>query len=255
MTPARPEPTRAVPPVAGPKPVPAPPVVQPPATRPPAAQPMAAQSPTSDRDDPGAPRFAPVDELPDDTRRLRLLALAGLVLVLLVALPAFLLIRDSSKDPATASLNSLSLPGWAAVGHDDQSSGSRWCVQTCRWHERTWRSTKAAGDTDPAYRSALTVAGWTPLTTGCPAGGAGTGTYSCWQRDQYRLDLWTRNAPCGLAGVAPSPGASLPSAAPSATTDLLPVPDASASAPPPTCAGALVTAKVAARIDQHWQDR
>jgi hypothetical protein len=248
VAPARPEPTRAAPPVA-PKPAPAP-GVRPPA----AAQPQpSGQPPRAEPADPAPPRFAPVGELPDDTRRLRLLALAGLVLVLLVALPAFLLIGDSARDPVTAGLDSLALPGWAAVGHEDQRTGSRWCVQTCQWHERTWRSSKAATETDPAYRSALTAAGWAPLTTGCPAGGAGT--YSCWQREQYRLDLWTRDAPCALANVAPSPGASLPSTAPSASTDLLPVPGASASAPPPACAGALVTAKVAARIDQHWQDR
>ena len=266
-TPARSEPPRAAPPKVAPEPAQVPGAkppsgVQPqPARTDPAgtavrrAEPHRAEPHRAEPAEGDPPRFARVGELPDDTRRLRLLALAGLVLVLLVALPAFLLIRDSAKDPVTGGLDSLALPTWAAVGHEDQSSGSRWCIQTCEWHERTWRSSKAAGETDPAYRSALTAAGWTPLTTGCPAGSAGTGSYSCWQREQYRLDLWTRDAPCGLANVAPSPGASLPSAAPSPSGDLLPVPGASASAPPPTCAGALVTAKVAARIDQHWQDR
>jgi hypothetical protein len=198
-----------------------------------------------------APRFASVSELPDDTRRLRLTALAGLVLVLLVALPLFLLIRDSAKDPVTANLDSLNVPSWAAVGHEDATSGSRWCVKTCRWRERTWRSDKASRDTDPAYRSALSAAGWTTLTTGCPAA-PGTGSYSCWQREQYRLDLWTRDAVCGLSGVAPSPGATLPAATPSAGPNDLPLPVPSASGPPPTCQGALVTAKVAARLDPHW---
>jgi hypothetical protein len=182
------------------------------------------------------------------------LVLVGLVLVLLVALPAFVLIRDSAKDPAAAGLDALSLPAWAAVAHDDQNSGSRWCIQTCRWHERTWRSTKAAQDTDPAYRKALSAAGWSPLTTGCPSAPS-TGKYSCWQHEQYRLDLWTRDALCGLAGVVPSPGATLaPSASPSAGSELLPIPGASPSAPA-TCNGALVTAKVADRIDPHWQAR
>jgi hypothetical protein len=201
-----------------------------------------------------ANRFAPVSELPDDTRRLRLTTLAGLVLVLLVALPLFLLIRDSGKDAVTANLDSLNLPAWAAVAHDDGTSGSRWCIKTCRWRERTWRSDKGAGDTDPAYRSALSAAGWTPLTTGCPAA-PGTGSYSCWHREQYRLDLWTRDAVCGLSGVAPSPGASLPSAAPSAGANDLPLPVPSASGPPPTCQGSLVTAKVANRVDPHWTAR
>jgi hypothetical protein len=196
-----------------------------------------------------------VTELSDDTRRLRLTALAGLVLLLLLALPAFLLIRDSGRDAVTAELNGLALPSWAAVGHQDQISGNRWCIETCRWHERTWRSSKAAAETDPAYRSALAAAGWTALATGCPAA-PGTGTYSCWQREQDRLDLWTRNAVCGLANVAPSPGATPPSTAPSAAAPGdLPVPGASASGPPPACQGALVTAKVAPANDPHWQDR
>jgi hypothetical protein len=195
------------------------------------------------------------DDLPDESRRLRLTALVGLVLVLLVALPLFLLIRDSAKDPVITNLNSLSLPGWAAVGHQDHTSGSRWCIQTCLWRERTWRSTKPTADTDKAYRSALSAAGWSPLTTGCPAGN-GTGTYSCWQRDQDRLDLWTRDAVCGLAGVAPSPGASAPSAAPSVPgPNELPLPVPSASGPPPTCQGALVTAKVAPATDPQWREQ
>jgi hypothetical protein len=199
--------------------------------------------------------FAPAGYLPDQSQRLRLTALVGLILVLLVALPLFLLIHDSAKDPVISNLNSLSLPKWAAVGYQDQSSGSRWCIQTCRWRERTWRSTKATADTDQAYRSALSGAGWSPLTTDCPAA-PGAGKYSCWQREQDRLDLWTRDAACGLAGLAPSPGASAPSAAPSPSgPDVLPLPVPSASGPPPTCPGSLVTAKVAPVTDPHWQDQ
>jgi hypothetical protein len=234
-----------------------PPVRPEPVTSPPRVDPLRAEPPLraevggAGADEP--PRYAPVSELPDETRWLRLTALAGLVLVLLVALPAFVFIRDSARDPVTIGLDALALPGWSAVAHDDENSGSRWCIQTCRWHERTWRSTKPAKDTDPAYRTALSAAGWTPLTTGCPSA-PGTGAYSCWQHEQYRLDLWTRDAACGLAEVVPSPGASLPSASPSGAMDDLPIPGATASAPP-TCAGALVTAKVADRIDPHWQDR
>ncbi len=121
------------------------------------------------------PHFAPVSELPDETRWQKLTLLAGLVLVLLVALPAFVLIRDSAKDPVASNLDALSLPAWAAVAHDDENSGSRWCLETCRWHERTWRSTKPAKDTDATYRTALSAAGWSPLTTGCPAA-PGTGS-------------------------------------------------------------------------------
>jgi hypothetical protein len=217
------------------------------------AEPPAGSQPSGHETD--EDRFAPDGDLPDESRRLPLTALAGLVLVLLVALPLFLLIRDSAKDPVISNLNSLSLPGWAAVGHQDQSSGSRWCIQTCRWRERTWRSTKATADTDQAYRSALSSAGWSPLTTGCPAA-PGTGKYSCWQREQNRLDLWTRDAVCGLSNVAPSPGAPAPSVAPSPSDpNLLPLPEPSGSGPPPTCQGALVTAKVAPVTDPHWQEQ
>lgn len=182
-------------------------------------------------------------------RPVHILALAAVTVLLLGALPLVLFLRSTGNDPVVKNLNSLSLPAWADVRHQDDASGSRWCVQDCRLTERTWRSSKAAADTDRAFQAALSGAGWVRWQTpGCPK--LRTGTYTCWQRDQYVLDLWTRNAVCGLSGVAPSPGAPPPSTSPSPLSPLDPAP--TASGPPPTCAGSLVTAKVGERIDPNW---
>jgi hypothetical protein len=141
-------------------------------------------------------------------------------------------------------LDSLSLPDWAAQGHQDASSGNRWCVQTCRLRERTWRSAKPATDTAPVYQRALLDAGWhRSRTTGCPTA---PGSYTCWERDEFILDLWTRNAPCDLANVAPAPGTSA-SADPGGA---IPAPNGSES--PAICTGSLITAKVANRVDPNW---
>jgi hypothetical protein len=201
----------------------------------------------------GSPRRGtdPADAAPGgrlqlrQARQLRLVTLAAVAIVLLAALPAIFLARDATRDPVFASLDSLRLPGWAAQGHEDAATGNRWCVETCRLRERTWRSTKPAKDTAPAYQQALADAGWFPWTTaGCPK--VATGVYTCWQRDEFALDLWVRDAPCDLSAVvAPSAGAGgSPSAAP--------IPTPTGSEPPPTCAGSLVTAKAADRVDPHW---
>jgi hypothetical protein len=117
-------------------------------------------------------------------------------------------------------------------------------VQTCRLRERTWRSARPASDTAPVYQRALVDAGWSrSRTTGCPT----TPGYTCWERDEYVLDLWTRDASCDLAGLVPAPGTSAPSGNPSG-----PAPTPDGSAPPAVCAGSFVTAKVANRVDPNW---
>jgi hypothetical protein len=181
-----------------------------------------------------------------ETRRLRLVILAAVAVVLLAALPAIFVIRDASADPVFAGLDSLSVPGWAAQSHQDLFSGNRWCVETCRLRERTWRSTKTTKDTDPVYQQALIAAGWQHWHgTACPSA---AGVYTCWQRDEYALDLWTRDAPCDLANVAPLPGTSPSALDPNAT----PIPAPTGSEPPATCDGSLVTVKVANRADPNW---
>jgi hypothetical protein len=193
------------------------------------------------------------------------MALTIAAFVLLVALPAVFLVRDASTDPVFAGLDRLNLPGWAAQVHQDTATGSRWCVDTCRLRERTWRSAKPAQNTDPVYRQALTGAGWHLLHTGaCPA--PPTGVYTCWERDEYVLDLWTRDAACDLGNLAPAPGR--PAApAPGASGGPGPTPGASgspgldpgagipspgASDPPKTCEGALVTAKATEKANNLW---
>jgi hypothetical protein len=173
-----------------------------------------------------------------------LVALGAVAVVLLALLPAIFLVRDASGDPVLAGLDSLELPSWAAQSHQDQASGNRWCVDTCRLRERTWRSTKPAADTDPVYQRALISAGWRPWhTPGCPTA---NGSYTCWQRDEYVLDLWTRDTPCDLASLPPVP----PAGGPSVTAT--PVAPPTGTEPPATCAGSLVTAKVANRVDPNW---
>ncbi len=182
--------------------------------------------------------------LTPNAKRFRLAALAAVAVLLLGALPAFFVIRDAVRDPVFAGLDALNLPSWADQQHVDQASGSRWCVDTCRLRERTWRSAKTAQETDPVYESALLAAGWSRWhTAGCPKGG--TGVYTCWQRDQYKLDLWTRPAACALNDLAPTLG-------PSANASATPVPTPTGTGPPPTCAGSLVTATVADGADPSW---
>ena len=124
-------------------------------------------------------------------------------------------------------------------------------MDTCRLRERAWRSTKPAADTDPVYQQALTSAGWRPWhTPGCPTA---NGSYTCWQRDELVLDLWTRDTPCDLASLPPVPVGGGPSA--SATPIATPIATPTGAEPPKTCAGSagsLVTAKVVNRVDPNW---
>jgi integrin beta 3 len=170
--------------------------------------------------------------------------LAAVAVVLLAALPAIFLVRDAAADPVFAGLDSLQLPSWAAHSRQDMSSGNRWCVRSCRLRERTWRSDRPAADTNPVYVTALTDAGWRPWSTsGCPK----VPGLTCWQRDEYALDLFTRDLPCDLASLPPTPTGSVD---PSASAPVPPAPNG--PEPPATCVGSLVSAKVANRIDPNW---
>jgi hypothetical protein len=149
----------------------------------------------------------------------------------------------------------LQLPSWAVQGHTDQAAGNRWCIGTCRLRERTWRSAKGATDTAPAYEQALAEAGWQRWQTGgCPK--PQSGVYTCWQRDEYVLDLWVRDAPCDVTNVPGAPASAGPGGAASTGPDASggpgPLPTPSGSEPPPTCGGSLVTAKVGNGVDPHW---
>jgi hypothetical protein len=221
------------------------------------------EPPEPDGPEAGSGRRAPLSRAPlsraplsQQARRARLITLVVVAVALLGVLPAALLLRDTGKDPVLTAMDSLSVPGWASEQHEDVATGNRWCIDTCRLRERTWRSAKPAKETDPAYQQALVQSGWLPWhTAGCPTGTAGV--YSCWQRDQYVLDLWTRDAPCDLSNVAPAPSAGTPSGAPPSGTagagpSAVPIPTPTGSEPPSTCSGSLVTVKVSEKVDPHW---
>src|SRR5262249_26782633 len=144
----------------------------------------------------GVPGTGRVDEVVERrVVRAATLLLAGIALVVLGALPTFFFIRDAMRDPVFVELDKLAVPSWAALAHQDYESGSRYCIQTCAFRSRTWQSARSVNETDAAYQAALRRAGWQPSTAaGCPKGVPGK--YTCWQRDQLVLDLYTRDANC-----------------------------------------------------------
>jgi hypothetical protein len=175
--------------------------------------------------------------------------------VLLAVLPALFLIRDAARDPVYAGLDALAVPAWANLGHEDMYSGNRYCVGSCRLRERVVQSGRPSAETDPAYQGALRTAGWERLTGAqCPK--TATGVYSCWQRDQYVLDLWTRDASCATSQAGgPNPGPSL--VVPSNAIDAVPsaAPSVAPTARGPVtaaCPASQVTVKVGNRADPLW---
>jgi integrin beta 3 len=126
-------------------------------------------------------------------------------------------LRSASKDPVFGSLDSLGVPSWAAQDVRDNGSGSRWCFIDCRFRERIAQSAKPFNETTAAYTAALTAAGWQSWkVTECPETpiAKDQGTYSCWKRDEFTLDLWVRLPECAVDQVAAQdPTAQLPKAA------------------------------------------
>jgi hypothetical protein len=179
-------------------------------------------------------------------RQLQQLRTATVVVALLVILGAplaFYVVREVTRDPVFVELDGLDLPSWAARQHSDQAEGSRWCIRECRFRERTWESQRSPVETDQAYERALREAGWRVWNApGCPPENI-DGFETCWQRDEYVLDMWIREPTCEtLPRFGASPGANPPAAAPGAST--APSPAAS----PSGCSGALVTVRVINRI-------
>jgi len=132
-----------------------------------------------------------------EQQRLRMLTLMAVVVVVLGALPLYLLVQAATRDPVFTSLDALQVPSWAAGAAKDQVAGSRWCIMECRFRERDIASEKAPDETNTAYVQALESAGWVRWkpAVGCPQGDV-DGHYSCWRRDEYTLDLWVRDKPC-----------------------------------------------------------
>jgi len=153
-----------------------------------------------------------------EQQRLRMLTLMAVVVVVLGALPLYLLVQAATRDPVFTSLDALQVPSWAAGASTDQVAGSRWCVLECRFRERDIPSAKTPDETNTVYVKALEQAGWVRWKpAGCPLEHV-DGHYSCWRRDEYTLDLWVRSKPCSdellrnRPTVAPDPSAAaLPS--------------------------------------------
>lgn len=142
-------------------------------------------------------------------RQLRQVTLMSLAALVLLVLPAIFGIRALSSDPVFSSLDELNVPSWAATNIEDQGSGSRWCFLDCRFRERIAESEKAFPETSQAYTKALTEAGWTQWKVAdCPENPINTeeGAYSCWQRDEFTLDLYVSLPGCAVDQVIPEAG-------------------------------------------------
>ncbi|MFI1992743.1 hypothetical protein [Actinoplanes sp. NPDC020271] len=137
-------------------------------------------------------------------RRLRLITLSTLAAVVLLVLPAFFGLRAVSSDPVFASLDSLSVPAWADEKPEDQGSGSRWCFLECRFRERMADSQRDFKETTQAYTKALEAAGWTLWKVAdCPESPVKPeeGTYTCFRRDEFTLDLAVGLPDCAVDQV------------------------------------------------------
>jgi hypothetical protein len=171
--------------------------------------------------------------------RVRLATLISVVVVILGALPLYLMIQAVTRDPVFTSLNALRLPAWAAADPTDSSFGSRWCIMNCRFRERDLTSQRPTDETASVYQNALKSAGWQPWKVGqCPDTQA-PGHYSCWRRDEYTLDLWVRDPPCKSDPLRQRPTVG-PPASPGA-----------AGTKPDDCSGSMISIKVRNRIDDE----
>jgi hypothetical protein len=169
-------------------------------------------------------------------QQLKVATLVVVAMLLLLAYPIYELTKAGVKDPVLGQLDSLNLPGWADMRHDDATAGSRWCINQCRFRQRTWESERKP---DLAYDTALREAGWRPRTDGiCPAVQEGTAT--CWKYDEFVMDMWVREPVCDVppprASASPRPSAS-------------PGPSGQAAPSAPTCPGSLVTMKIFNAVD------
>nr|MDT0656456.1 hypothetical protein [Micromonospora sp. DSM 115978] len=182
-----------------------------------------------------------------DRKRLRLVALALVLVAFVAAVPVYMGIRTATRDPVFTSLDSLAVPSWAAVETVDGTSGSRWCLIDCRFRERTVESERAPDETAQVYEQALAADGWrTWKPQYCPEQPV-DGHYTCWQRDELTLDLWVRAPACAADPLQDRPAID-PSIAPSG-----PPPESSGEPEPPAdqqlpgtgeCDGSVVSVKV-----------
>ncbi len=164
-----------------------------------------------------------------------MLTLLSLTVVVLGLLPMALVVRSAMRDPVFNSLDALDVPGWADHDTEDKISGSRWCFLECRFRERLVQSEKPFAETSKAYSAALTSAGWKPLGDKCTDQPVEDGKYTCWQRDEFTLDLWVRIPECAVDAVAAQDPDVLPSVGPDGVVETV---------DPSKCTGSTVSIKV-----------
>jgi len=106
----------------------------------------------------------------------------------------------------------------------------------CQLRERTVNSQRPFKETTQAYDAALSGAGWQPWTVAeCPDQPVDpkSGTYSCWKREEFTLDLLVSLPDCAVDARAAQDPDALSSAAP-----------APAAVDPKKCVGSKVSIKV-----------
>jgi hypothetical protein len=171
----------------------------------------------------------------NEVRRLRTATVILLVLAVLGAPLAFYALREAARDPVFGDLAALEVPGWAARDVRDEATGSRWCIGQCRLRQRIMRSERPPAETSAIYTTALRKAGWVSWPVeGCNSSDE-NGVESCWQRDEYVLDLWVYQPECEVQLKIPEDGQAA-------------TPQAEAVCPP-----TVVTIKVINRVG--YQDR
>jgi hypothetical protein len=177
-----------------------------------------------------------------EQKRVRAMALAVVVLVVLGAPMLYFGIVFATRDPVLNSLDRLDVPSWAAQSQQDRIiSGSRWCFIDCRFRERTLASERGPDETTAIYQAALLEAGWRRWEVeGCPQVEV-DGDYSCWTRDEYTLDLWVHPPECAYdpLNLRPDIAAEQPDAT-----------EAPPTTPPPAddCTGSVVEIKMQNRV-------
>jgi hypothetical protein len=181
-------------------------------------------------------------------QQLKVATLVIVALLLLAAYPAYVFARAATQDPIIGELDGLDLPGWAALYHQDAISGSRWCIEQCKFRERSWLSDHSPEETNAAYVHALGADGWRVRAGGfCPPVTEGIAT--CWQHDEYYMDMWVHSRVCNLPPPRPSikPGAT-------ASASPTPTPTPTSTSFEDLCPATLVTVKVYNAIDYHPVD-
>ena len=134
-------------------------------------------------------------------RRLRVVTLLSLAVVVLVVLPAVFGLRHRCQGPGVQLAGRAR--GARLGGHEashDQGSGSRWCflelpVPGAGRPSRRSRSRRPPRPTRRRWPRPAGSRGRSASARRQPIA-ADEGTYSCWKRDEFTLDLWVRQPNC-----------------------------------------------------------